>query len=69
MTSSTSAAVRDTDWAAKVLDVTNGRGVDNVVEVGGPDTLGQSIRACRIGGHIALIGVLTGRTDLVTARS
>ncbi|MEI5999705.1 NAD(P)-dependent alcohol dehydrogenase [Paraburkholderia bengalensis] len=51
---------RDTDWASKVLDVTNGRGVDNVVEVGGPDTLGQSIRACRIGGHIALIGVLTG---------
>ncbi|MGO4328212.1 NAD(P)-dependent alcohol dehydrogenase [Cupriavidus sp. 2TAF22] len=51
---------RDTDWAAKVLEITNGRGVDNVVEVGGPDTLGQSIRACRIGGHIALIGVLTG---------
>ncbi|ACC75411.1 NAD(P)-dependent alcohol dehydrogenase [Paraburkholderia phymatum] len=51
---------RETDWAAKVLEFTNGRGVDNVVEVGGPDTLGQSIRACRIGGHIALIGVLTG---------
>ncbi|RKR36228.1 NAD(P)-dependent alcohol dehydrogenase [Paraburkholderia sp. BL17N1] len=51
---------RDADWAAKVLEITNGRGVDNVVEVGGPDTLGQSIRACRIGGHIALIGVLTG---------
>ena len=51
---------RDTDWAAKALEFTNGRGVDNVVEVGGPDTLGQSIRACRIGGHIALIGVLTG---------
>lgn len=51
---------RDTDWAAKVLDITNGQGVDNIIEVGGPDTLGQSIRACRIGGHIALIGVLTG---------
>jgi NADPH:quinone reductase-like Zn-dependent oxidoreductase len=51
---------RDTDWSAKVLEFTNGRGVDNVVEVGGPDTLAQSIRACRIGGHIALIGVLTG---------
>jgi NADPH:quinone reductase-like Zn-dependent oxidoreductase len=51
---------RDTDWATKVLEMTNGRGVDNVVEVGGPGTLGQSIRACRIGGHIALIGVLTG---------
>jgi NADPH:quinone reductase-like Zn-dependent oxidoreductase len=51
---------RDTNWAAKVLEQTNGRGVDHVVEVGGPDTLGQSIDACRIGGHIALIGVLTG---------
>jgi NADPH:quinone reductase-like Zn-dependent oxidoreductase len=51
---------RNTDWAAKVLEITNGRGADNVVEVGGPDTLGQSIRACRVGGHIALIGTLTG---------
>ncbi|WP_323118338.1 zinc-dependent alcohol dehydrogenase family protein [Burkholderia alba] len=51
---------RDTDWAAKVLEFTGGRGVDYVIEVGGPDTLNQSIQACRIGGHIALIGVLTG---------
>lgn len=51
---------RDADWAAKVLEITDGRGVDNVVEVGGADTLAQSIRSCRIGGHIALIGVLTG---------
>ncbi|MBR8094646.1 NAD(P)-dependent alcohol dehydrogenase [Burkholderia cenocepacia] len=51
---------REPDWAAKVLALTEGRGVDHVVEVGGPDTLTQSIEACRIGGHIALIGVLTG---------
>jgi NADPH:quinone reductase-like Zn-dependent oxidoreductase len=31
-----------------------------VVEVGGPGTLMQSVAACRTGGHIALIGVLTG---------
>jgi len=37
-----------------------GEGVDAVVEVGGPGTLSQSIHACRIGGHISLIGVLTG---------
>jgi NADPH:quinone reductase-like Zn-dependent oxidoreductase len=48
-------------WALSVLDVTNGRGVDHVIEVGGAGTLPQSIEACRIGGHIALIGVLTGR--------
>ncbi|MEG6508108.1 NAD(P)-dependent alcohol dehydrogenase [Methyloligella sp. 2.7D] len=38
-----------------------GEGIDHVVEVGGPGTLAQSIRACRTGGHIALIGILTGR--------
>lgn len=47
-------------WAVSVLDTTDGRGADHVVEVGGPGTLPQSIEACRIGGHIALIGVLTG---------
>jgi NADPH:quinone reductase-like Zn-dependent oxidoreductase len=49
------------DWSRAVLDLTGGRGADHVVEVGGPGTLPQSIAACRVGGHIALIGVLTGR--------
>ena len=40
--------------------MTDGGGVDHVIEVGGPGTLMQSIAACRTGGHIALIGVLTG---------
>jgi NADPH:quinone reductase-like Zn-dependent oxidoreductase len=44
----------------KVRVLTDGRGVDHVIEVGGPGTLAQSITACRMGGHIALIGVLTG---------
>ncbi|MCC4605112.1 NAD(P)-dependent alcohol dehydrogenase [Xanthomonas campestris pv. badrii] len=48
------------EWSAQVLEITDGRGVDHVVEVGGPGTLAQSIRAARVGGHIALIGVLTG---------
>ena len=47
-------------WVDQVLDMTNGRGVDHVIEVGGPNTLPQSISACRIGGHIEFIGVLTG---------
>lgn len=47
-------------WAEAVLDATHGRGADIVVEVGGPGTLPQSIRASAVGGHIALIGVLTG---------
>lgn len=48
------------DWGKAALAWTGGRGVDHVVEIGGPETLTQSIYACRAGGHIALIGVLTG---------
>jgi NADPH:quinone reductase-like Zn-dependent oxidoreductase len=48
------------EWGDAVLAATDGHGADIVVEVGGPGTLPQSIRACAAGGHIALIGVLTG---------
>lgn len=48
------------NWGKTAKDLTDGRGVDHVVETGGPGTLAQSIAACRAGGHIALIGVLTG---------
>jgi len=50
----------DPEWGRTVRELTGGEGVDQVVEVGGPGTLPQSIEAVRIGGHIALIGVLTG---------
>lgn len=53
------------DWGKQVRDWTGGRGVDHVIEVGGPGTLPQSIEAVRIGGHIALIGVLTGYSGAV----
>ncbi len=52
---------RDTpQWGLAARELTGGRGVDHVIEVGGAGTLEQSIQACRVGGHIALIGVLTG---------
>ena len=47
-------------WGMKVLELTGGKGVDCVVEVGGSGTLDQSMLATRVGGHVALIGVLTG---------
>lgn len=47
-------------WAKEVLRLTGGRGADHVVEVGGPDTLGQSLAACAPGGKVHLIGVLSG---------
>lgn len=49
----------DPKWGRSAAVLT-GQGVDAVVEIGGPGTLSQSIQACRIGGHISLIGVLTG---------
>ncbi len=50
------------EWGEEMRRITDGRGVDIVVEVGGPATLAQSIVAGRPGAHIALIGVLTGRS-------
>lgn len=48
------------EWGKKAKELTGGRGVDEVVEIGGPGTLAQSIAASKMGGHISLIGVLTG---------
>lgn len=47
-------------WGPKALEITGGRGVDCVIEVGGSGTLDQSMMATRVGGHVALIGVLAG---------
>lgn len=48
------------DWGRAVADWTGGRGVDHILELGGAGTLAQSISAIRVGGHIALIGTVTG---------
>jgi NADPH:quinone reductase-like Zn-dependent oxidoreductase len=48
------------DWDVPVRALTGGVGVDQVVEVGGAGTLARSIKAVRMGGYIALIGVLAG---------
>ena len=44
----------------------SGEGVDLVVEVGGSGTLGQSLDAVRLGGHVSMIGVLTGIASQVS---
>ena len=48
------------NWGDVVMEITGGRGVDLVVEVGGPGNLPQSIRGLAVDGCISLIGVLTG---------
>jgi NADPH:quinone reductase-like Zn-dependent oxidoreductase len=47
-------------WDVRARELTGGRGVDQVVEVGGAATLPLSLRAVREGGHVALVGLLTG---------
>ncbi len=53
------------DWEKRVIELTGGVGVDIIVEVGGAGTLGKSLRAVRVGGHISLIGVLAGQDQAV----
>jgi NADPH:quinone reductase-like Zn-dependent oxidoreductase len=48
------------DWGDQVRALNGGRGVDRVVEVGGPDTLVQSVKAVAYGGQVSLVGVLGG---------
>jgi len=48
------------DWADAVRKLTNGAGVQHVVELGGAGTLHNSIAALGIAGHLALIGALDG---------
>lgn len=52
------------EWSAPVKEITRGRGVDLVVEVGGPSTLPQSIQSLRVGGRLALIGIVGGMGSL-----
>jgi len=44
------------DWDANVRELTDGRGVDCVVEIGGPGTIAMSLKALAVGGHVSLIG-------------
>jgi len=48
------------DWEKDVRAATNGAGVDQVLEVGGKDTLSKAFESLGFGGHIAMIGLLSG---------
>jgi NADPH:quinone reductase-like Zn-dependent oxidoreductase len=50
------------DWHAQVLKATGGRGVDHVIETGGPGTLDRSLQATAIGGTVSLIGIMAQGT-------
>ena len=48
------------EWHEQVLALTEGRGVDHVIEVGGAGTLPRSIASARLGGQVHQIGVRAG---------
>lgn len=52
--------VEHPDWELDVRKLTDGRGVDHVIETGGGGTLEKSIAATALNGQISLVGVLTG---------
>ena len=56
---------RTPDWAAEALRLTDGRGVDLVLETGGADTFAQSVGAAAMGGTVFVIGFLTGTRPTV----
>lgn len=56
---------RNPAWGEEVRRLTGGRGVDHVLEVGGPGSFAQSLQAIRPGGQINVIGYLGGTEGLV----
>jgi NADPH:quinone reductase-like Zn-dependent oxidoreductase len=48
------------DWSGPVREASAGVGADLIIEVGGGGTIEQSMRAIRIGGHVAIVGVVAG---------
>ena len=48
------------EWAKRILEITDGNGVDLTLEVGGVGTLTKTLKATAYAGHISLIGVLSG---------
>ncbi len=54
------------EWHKSVLELTDGRGADLVVEVGGSGTFDKSVASARLGGTVAMIGVITGVAGTVS---
>ena len=48
------------DWSSAVLELTDGRGADHIIEVGGPQSFAQSLKAAARGAQINVIGYLGG---------
>jgi len=57
------------NWDEAARKLTDGEGVDHIIEVGGSDTLPRSMKALRNHGVISVIGVLSGAGAAITPTS
>ena len=57
------------DWGGVALNLTKGRGVDRIVEIGGPSTFAASLKAIRIGGRISVVGFSAGPDGMISPLS
>ncbi|WP_421566501.1 zinc-dependent alcohol dehydrogenase family protein [Ochrobactrum sp. EDr1-4] len=51
--------VENPNWGEQAKELSGGRGVDRVIEVGGPGTFAQSLKAVALSGQISMVGVLS----------
>lgn len=55
------------EWQDRVLELTRGRGVDRVVDIGGSRTLARSAQCTRVGGVMSCVGFVTGQAGGIDA--
>jgi NADPH:quinone reductase-like Zn-dependent oxidoreductase len=53
------------DWDEKARELTDGRGIDCIVEIGGPGTIAKSLKTLAVGGHVSLIGASLSPTGIM----
>jgi NADPH:quinone reductase-like Zn-dependent oxidoreductase len=61
--------MRNPQWDEQVLSLTNGQGVNQVLEVVGGDSVQRSINSMATGGHLAMIGLLESPSAMIQTPS
>lgn len=59
---------REVDFAARCLELTDGRGVDVIVEMVACDNFGKDLEAICVGGRIVVVGTGTGKGPMARFR-
>lgn len=57
------------DWHTKVRELTNGRGVDHVIDVGGGGTLAKSLKSVAVEGQVTAVGWLSNESSSIDVKA